>query len=299
MDEYRLMTDGSFNAKSLFDQHNEHRIFTTRILLLADAKWFHMTGLVPLSVNCVVLAGLGFLLGVLARRSERLPWPLYPACTLSLCGWQYLIAPFQVGFSMMVAFSVASIVAMSVATSQRKSHPARLYWLLLSMTLYALAAFSMANGVAAAPAILFTMLLRRAPWRHIALFVMFAAAIIFLYLHGANFPAPPGAAPGGIAGVELRLAFLMVFLGGSLEIYPGGAAIGGTIMLTGVAIASAFYGWRWLRQNLVPGSRVSALLGICLFIVLNAAAASVSRAWIGLEEAAAPWYAIMSVVLAL
>jgi hypothetical protein len=63
--------DGEYHFLSLFDQANEHRILTTRLVLFGDAIWFQMRGLFPTIVMYAALAGIAAMLANLAVHDER------------------------------------------------------------------------------------------------------------------------------------------------------------------------------------------------------------------------------------
>src|SRR6516164_2667626 len=89
--DYFKYLHGTYAWSDLFSQHNEHRLVTTRIVLLADAMLFRMRGLLPIggtyaSLGTVALVGArlaaqpgldrlaasGFALGLLWSTSQWL-----------------------------------------------------------------------------------------------------------------------------------------------------------------------------------------------------------------------------------
>jgi hypothetical protein len=54
--DYFKYLEGQYSWTDLFSQHNEHRLATTRIVLLADVILFGMRGLFPVAVTYASLA---------------------------------------------------------------------------------------------------------------------------------------------------------------------------------------------------------------------------------------------------
>ena len=80
--EYALYTADQLPLDLLFRQTNEHRILTTRLVLLADAIWFEMRGYIPMLVGYIALVGIAWMLSHLALQPAPRPYRLLP---LSSC----------------------------------------------------------------------------------------------------------------------------------------------------------------------------------------------------------------------
>ena len=65
---------GTLSLSDLFAQHNEHRILTTRLVLLADATLFRMQGIFPIVLTYALLGLIGYLIvyNALSHAFEKL-----------------------------------------------------------------------------------------------------------------------------------------------------------------------------------------------------------------------------------
>jgi hypothetical protein len=106
--------DGRFEWGGLFAQHNEHRIATTRIVLLADAILFRMRGLLPTTVMYASLAAIALTCGRLASRPgiERFTCTALALGVLwSTSQWGDLAWQFQLPFAFVHLFALVTLVA--------------------------------------------------------------------------------------------------------------------------------------------------------------------------------------------
>jgi hypothetical protein len=112
---YKPYLDGTLSLKHLFINHNEHRIFTTRLwalgLLIINKTWNPLLQMVAnAGVHCVtIMLFVSLLARVLGR--QNLPGLLVFALPLFSIpyGWENTLAGFQVQFYFVVFFSVAAI----------------------------------------------------------------------------------------------------------------------------------------------------------------------------------------------
>lgn len=300
VEDYRRYAAGHYQLINLFDQHNEHRIFTARLFLFADALWLHMTGLFPLIANLLLLTSLGALLHRLAATPGQggpgLPCLFYVACMLSLCHWENLVSPFQITFSLLLVFVCGAAVALTLATRPRATSRARLAFLWLGIVCFALASFSMGSGMLAAPPLLLLLLLRGAPSRRIGLFAASATCASILYLRHFT---PIGADANPSRGLLLCLRFAARFAGSALAAYGAAAEIAGFMLLLGAGCMLALLLRQRFGHRLPIRGQQAALLAIAGFAVATATSDAVLRADPALLGAAAPRYGIVSLVLAI
>lgn len=303
IEDYRRFVEGQYHFLDLFNFHNEHRIFTTRLVLFADAMFCDMNGWLPLVVNLLLLAALGAMLHLLARRPEDrnavMPCLFFIAATLSICSVNNLIGPFQVQFALTLTFVTGTAAALALATRPTATPRHAAAFLALGVLCFCLACFSMAGGMLAAPSMVLLLLLRRAKAAYVLIFAASASLAVFLYLHDFQL-VTPRALPLSGQGIPLfRLKFVLRFLGGALGAYENWPTLLGAVLLFAAAAVLALQVWqRWGRGEAVRGGD-AALIAISFFVVANAAAAAAARAGEGMPASVYPRYAILSVVIAL
>ena len=95
---------GTLSLSDLFAQHNEHRILTTRLVLLADATLFRMQGIFPIVLTYALLGLIGYLIvyNALSHAFEKLALILGVCIALGLL-WSIsqvwtLMSPFYLSF---------------------------------------------------------------------------------------------------------------------------------------------------------------------------------------------------------
>lgn len=156
---YQPFLSGDLSWRDLFAAHNEHRIFTTRLLglllLRGNGLW---SPLLEMVVNAGLhVAALGTTAWLMSRAASRYSLPALLFFTLLLFGipfgWENTLAGFQAQFYFVLLFSALSIwwLVTSAALS-------RWWW---AGVMSAIAAyFSLASGVFALAAGVATLLLR-------------------------------------------------------------------------------------------------------------------------------------------
>ncbi len=295
--DFHAYAQGHYTLHDLFKPHNEHRIVTTRLLLFADAFWFHLTGWFVLAVNLICLAGIGGLLAHAGRTSANraanatLPALVYVAWMWSTCQWFNLILPFEVQHALMCVFIVAAALLLVPATDPASRH--KPIWAALAAIAFFLALFSVAGGLLALPWLLLLLLARRAPLRPAAVFAVLAAAASALFLWNYHPPHPPRMDVATFQDAGKLIEFACAYLGSAFYAVRGVPLIAGAAGMTLFAVLGAVIGrstWRGAPQT----GRAMALYAICGVFVLTAAAAAIARGKGGLAAALEPRYATVS-----
>jgi hypothetical protein len=183
--DYFDYLDGRYEWGSLFAQHNEHRIATTRVVLFADAILFRMRGLLPVVVTYASLAAIALACARLASRPgiERVSCAALAFGLLwSTSQWGVLAWQFQMVFPFVHLFALVTLVSLWRANEGNFA-----LWMAIAVAADALAVFSLGSGILIiAPALLLLAWLRasRAVWS----FALFHAALVGLYLAGYQRP---------------------------------------------------------------------------------------------------------------
>ncbi len=298
--DFQRWTEGHFTLHDLLKPHyGQHRIATTRLLLLLDGMAFDMNGRLAVICNMGFLAIAGTLLGALARMGglARTRWDLPPLFWIALmsavCQAENLIFPFQVQFAITIACACGA--ALLLTRAARAEGAAAIGRAAGAGALGILAAFSMASGVLLAPALFALLVLRRARpavWAVFApLSVLGVAAFFHHYPHA---PMPP------LLDAHLtlmRIAYVGNFLASALTAFPAAGPAAGLagLALFGMA-GAALLRRHWLRGEPVPAGD-AALLALGLFVVECGPAATLTyRLMMGPGVAFVARYATMSLL---
>lgn len=286
------ITTGRYTPADLVGFHNEHRIVTTRLLMLADLRLFDQSGILPMAVLVLALCLIGGLLGLVAG---GVGWAgaglaaVAVSLMLSVAQWENFASGFQVQFPLVDLFAVAAIGLFVLASR----HPHR-SWPLLAAAVAAdaLAIGSMASGNVVVAPVLVVGLLLRAPWLRIAAFAVPSLALSAAYaVHYPRAPMPPSHDVVGIAH------FALAYLGSTLRGFPGASTpLGAALLLAYGANLAALVRGRWMQAPVDP---VSAwLAGIGAFAICGALVTATGRLPYGMETATSSRYAIQSLLFA-
>ncbi len=303
VEDFQLFSDGHFTFHDLVKPHNEHRIATTRVLLLLDSLFFEMNGRSTVIINLGILAAVGVLVWRLVGLDGigQTPWvapPLFWAALLcATCQHGNLDFAFQVQFALNC---LAACGAVSLLTAATLAPPARAAWLAGAAGLCAvLAAFSMAAGVFVAPALIVLLLLRRAGWPIWLAFVpVIGLGLLLFFRHYGQAVSPFWELfDARVTGV--RIVYIANFLGSWLNGRPVLApyAGAGSLILFLVAAAALLSSYSGHGRKVPAGD--AALLALGVFVVLCALAGTVTiRIRLGAGAALASRYATMSLLFA-
>ncbi len=300
--DYRTFLDGNYTFKDLVKPHNEHRIFTARVLLFIDARLFHMTGHFVAVVNLLILAFIGFVLGCLgastemSRRRRCVMTLTFVALMLSVCQWQNLLLPFDVQIALMGFWLTLSAALLVKATAPAASRRA-ISWSIIAGLCYCLAAFSMAGGLLELPWLILLLLLRKAATKPAIIFSATAglgAALFLMDYHPVS--AAPIVLSASLPTVLRLVIFASNFLGCAFYAFddlPLVFGLFGTICFVAV-LMSALHSRFWLRASVSAGA--AALLTIAGSILLIACAAAATRSSLGISGAIEPRYTTPSLI---
>ncbi len=300
--DFQLWTEGHFGLRDLVKLHyGQHRIATTRLLLLLDSAVFGMNGVSIVVINLAVLAAVGLMLWRLARMDgvAGTLWDLPPlfwvALICAVSQVENIIFPFQVQFAITCFCAVGAASLLAEATRPGAS---RAGWLAAGAgVLGILAAFSMASGVLLAPGLLALLALRRArPLVWLVFAPLSALGIAAFFHHYPHFPGPP-LLDWHLALV--RIVYVGNFLASSMTGFPRLAAGVGLCALALFVVAAFGLARRFVLrgENLPVGD--AGLLAIGIFVVLCGPAGTMTvRLMMGAQAALVTRYATMSLLFA-
>jgi hypothetical protein len=286
----------------LWAQHNEHRILFSKLLFLADLRFFRGAQVLLLaSIFLIITAQVVLLswslhaLGGLRGATWRTGTGLIAFCLMSPVQQENLVWGFQVSF--VLPTTMATLSTLSLLLHQRYVEENRrlgsVLFLLLSIAAASVATFSLANGMLLWPLLVLAAALLRMKGRTIAALLVAAVVNIYAFLYGYHMPSQP--TPKllirDIPGVLKYVAFYF----GSTWIHHASGyaplAIGGA----GLSIALAFAMRVFLRRR--PDSlfivQISLLM---LFCVGTGVLTALGRLHMGMEQATSSRYQVFALL---
>lgn len=293
---------GVFEAVSRGDhsiwwaQHNEHRIFISRLLFWMDLSWF--------SGSLVFLAVLNYALVIFAwalaccalkERIKAFPHtrPLWAMCIMVMASWLFswsqhenLLWAFQSQFFLAQSLPLAALLSLYKAHDSNRN-----LWFLAACFFGFCSAATMANGVLALPLMVFLALIvgMRKPW----VVVLCALTALELWLYFSGYHSIPG---HGSLSQALReqpielLLYVFVYLGNPFawmaRNQPGIGALAGAVMVT----SAVWMVFSVLRRRKSAALELS-LLCFLLYIGGTALGTGGGRLIFGVDQALASRYA--------
>lgn len=288
---------GTLTFQDLWTQHNEHRMFFPRLVMLTLDSFGFWSQRRECLVSVVVVAATAWLLWTIARQTMRLRSALV---VTAICTF-FLFSPAQCenqlwGFQTAWYMVNAAVFAAGIAVAQTQSRRAALLATGLCGTL---AAFSSGFGLAILPAVAAGLYLRRQTFGFaaLAIWVLVSAALAGLYAWGWETAPPAGEVHlSFVGGLVPRAIFITIVAG-----LPLGIA-GGIVesALAGVAVLSftAFLLAALARETDPQRCRAGAPWAVVLVYGLAATMLiGYGRAGLGFEEALASRYVTCSQML--
>ncbi len=294
--EYRLWLAGDYGLDDLFSQHNEHRIAAGRVFFLADFIAFRGRGIFLSVCIGAILSGLAALLIWIGRPTEKTGWRGYAVvaaavvgCCLTFAAFENLIWPFQVPFVLLYLSAVIGLYATMRSSEAAKAGETWVGWVVVACGALTVAAYCMANGLAAAGLAVVLAICLRAPWRLAAILGALFVVLAVSYFHG--YVAAPNT--GGAAYLTAHPAALptygLMFVGNILRDYAPRET---TTLLLGAVGMALCVGIAWriaVRRDLEPTRLM--LTALLLFLLASGLASGLGRIGAsGVSQALVPRY---------
>lgn len=198
-----------------FQQHNEHRIFMSRILFWMDIKYFKGVGAFLLSVNLLIQFGTACVFSsIVSKKLKTDPYKvaIYFFVICLLFSWvqnNNLTWAFQSQFLFVYMFSLLSFWNLGQYTTEEKK-----YYLVFSLLSAFCAAFSMANGLLVFPLLFVQALILRSSKFSLSAIVVVAIAVFTVYFNNYQKPAGHASSIESIVNHPfLVIQFMFTFLG--------------------------------------------------------------------------------------
>lgn len=274
-------------------QHNEHRIFFSKLLFWLDMRYFDGTGLLLIPFN-VILLGLIWLLllcysNKLIADTSRTQTALLAATLGLLCfTWiqnQNIIWSFQSQFILVYFFPLLSFYCLALA-EQDVTHAFR--WRVLSILLGVFSAHCMANGVLALPILALLSWFTQRSLRWFGFLTLCACVSLAVFL--IDYQRSPGTDMNLaiLQTLPLRvIVFALAYLGGPFMALFGKAEV--AIAAGGVAVLLWIH--FFLRRSTFQLSPFAlALLAYVAYIFATAGVTAFGRTVFPVEFAATSRY---------
>jgi hypothetical protein len=285
-DEWESVTDilaaiqRRLTIGDLWRQHNEHRIFFPRVVMLGLYAVSRMDSRVLMYANVVLLwVTVGLILADHLRslgNNAMASVSFVPAAWIlfSLRQWENLLWGWQIQIFMCTALLVLALHSLSRAD--------RPVWLVIAITAGVACCYSFSAGMLVWPAGLFHLFVSdRQSLRRRAAILWCAAgtAALVVYFIGYRRPEYHPSTLSFLRQPFDALGYFLASVGGSLAIDLGGAITAGVLLSAGVVTTAV-----WVRRRgLLP--RASMAMSLIVFSALASALLMIGRAGFGPAQA--------------
>jgi hypothetical protein len=303
VEDFEKWTRGHYGFHDLIRPQSEHRIATTRLLLLIDSLYFGMSGHFVALINSAAFLLFGLLLGRLAMSGVsrdaawHVPAVVWAAFVSGTCQVNNLTLAFQVQFALTCCFALGATWLFANACEPLPRRYAHIANAACGVVFALLAIFSMGSGILLLPALGLVLWLRRAPSAVWAIFLIWAVAALVLEMesHIGMQEMALSLSPGMLA---LHVMFSAKFMGSAMNELPELAPWIGLAVFSMMLALGAGPVWRRLRGGPALPAADATLLALALFAAMCGPAASLTlRIVFGSDSALAPRYATISLLL--
>lgn len=287
--DYFPYLDGHYSFRQLFASHNEHPILTTRLTLFVDAIWFGASGKFGIIVSYFLVSVTSVMMACLTTTSNKWETAGLALAFLGLgCSavqLENLTLPFQVQMYFVHAFALAALIALWCGLEGRR------WWYAVAVACDFGAAFSLGSGVLLVwPALALAVWARRIDgW--FAIFLAVHLLLVFLYV----WIGGPGGTPVSPSAAS-HVDYFLTFLGNFVAERPISATPIGLIIALLCAGLFCWMTWRALFRGM-RWKNEAVIAAFAAFVILEAAAATVARAHLGVHQALSSKYATFSLLL--
>ena len=294
---------GTLTLSDLWQQHNEHRIFFPRLIMLALAHLTHWNIRAELVVNVLLGLGIFFAAFTLVRRTfcdtSNPSWwqPMLALLLFSLGQYEN----WMLGWQLQIFLNIVCVVAGVLVLTTR---PFRLLHLLLALGLGIVATFSFANGIFYWPIGLLVLAVtlrdqrvsKGAFWSQLAIWMVCMGIAAGAYMYHYQKPAQH---PSLLLVLQEPIVFCKYFcayLGGPLLGYLGAGynhfpsipyLLLECDLLVGLVglIVFIFAGRRIIVMRMLPFRSLLPYAALAAYALCSAAITAVARMGFGFEQA--------------
>ena len=275
----------------LWTQHNEHRILTTKLLLMADLYIFRgRQTLLLTSIFSIQLLQLFLLswsmwaLGGLRAERWRTAVGLIAFCLFCATQWENLVWGFQVCFVLPLLLASVAFAGPVLYWRRRLLQPGgRVAWpfLVLSMLAAEVATLSLSNGLLLWPLLLAAAILLRLGRSAVIAVLVASTVCVVSFFYGYHLPEAQSGPGAALQHAGDRLHYVLVYLGSPwTRSNIGLSTLLGVIGLVG-ALTGVVRAWPRVRETPVL-VQILLTIGFCIGCGMIT---SIGRAHLGLAQA--------------
>lgn len=290
---YLRVFQGDWSA--WFTQHNEHRLFFSKLFFWLDIRYFGGEGLFLITMNFLLVGCLWLMLCLIARKlllkhQESKIAVMTAALLAIVCFSALQIVTFIWGFAIQnYLVLVLPLLAFIACAYARSTFFNGSFWLAVLFSIFSTGA--MANGLLVMPLLAVMTRLLRQPWYRTLILVLGSIIISMLYLHGYDSSQTQGTVSNTLlTRPGYFTEFLVIYLGapfyGIFKSYVVAAIAG--ILFLGISI---FCTIRWFQYK-TDQPLVLVLVIFLWFIIGTAAATTIGRGIYDLRSAVESRYMI-------
>jgi hypothetical protein len=292
---FRALTADPHQVNTLrfiFRPHNEHVMFSSKLLFLLDLSVFNATNIAIVGVTLLLNLLIAYTLAAVAfpdplQSIRYLAFGAFAVSALSLAQWENLLWAFQTEFSVMCLASLLTIVCL-VAWIDAREPTSRIKWLAALYASLFFTILSLGNGPAIVVPIILIMLALRQP-------IKYWMTILIAYFVVTGWYFWLGRAGHAVGDASLRTAanyalFFAAVVGSPVSPSERVAVTVGAIYVVffvGIFVWAIFLPW-W-RRDYVNRSTLQ-LVALGLFLLATSAAIAWGRVPLGLPSAMASRY---------
>jgi len=284
---------GQFPWAELWAQHNEHRLFFPKLVMLALARATHWDLRVELAATILFAVGTFAVVARMWRRTAKrldvngAEWmlPLLSLLLFSMSQWQAWLWGWQLQMTLNILVVVGAVALLTAA------QPA--WWKLLAAAcLGFVATHSFASGLAVWPIGLCLLLCDRSPKRRenairVTFWLAATAASVYSYFHGYMEPAEHTAYGAFLKHPFRYGGYVLAYLGAPIAPWNTWAAMAcGAI---GVVVCVAL-GTGLVRDKQLGLPAIAPYFGLALYALANAMITGIGRSGYGLGQALSSRY---------
>lgn len=299
-DQWELVTqirhynDHTLSWADLWVQHNEHRIFFPRLIMMGLAVMTRWHVGAEIATNLVLALTSFVVVTLLLRRTFGTLEPRYQAAIAAATAWLWF-SPVQWenwlwGWQIQWFLSILGLV-LAIWALAAWPRAWRAGWALPAATLGAITAtYSLGNGFLVWVAGLIPLLLQRRGRRTYTVWVTSAVAALALYYYHYQDPNPAER----LLWLKEPLAYagyVLAYLGGVFAVGFVQLAVVAGAGLSLIFCGSLIYLWRYDRPALL---RLGAWIGLAVYAILSACLGGIARLDLGVSQAVSSRYTTVS-----
>ncbi len=281
-------------------QHNEHRIFLSRILFLMDFKFFSSNAIFLFFCN-YLFAFMSFIIFFMALKemlkNEKNTITLPIMASILLCLLFFWDQKENFTWAFQSQFFLASSLPLLAFYSLHKSYTSsQVYWFILACFVGLLSSGAMANGILASPIMVLLAITLRMKWPYIVILLLLASFELFFYFNGYTKPSQETSMIEDILKNPIGLIrYSLVYLSNPFASIVHSKKI--FFLISSLFLFSSSMCLYRALKSCTTSSLQLALLAFILYVVATAMVTSGGRSFLGTSQALSSRYATPTLMM--